>query len=839
MHILAAGSIVRTPSTRTLSVAYSDFISSLNYRRELSWHPVLALLASRKQQPPTATPLHRSGGAAALPFLEATRHDDCSDVPLSNPHNGCLRGTRGFATKRQRLDEYDSYEVTVDPKKVPHDFCRVPIHMQSAGELKDTVTVAGRMRLPNPNFWLRCSSAVKDLSEGFRSREIVAILNAYAKAGYRDVSLFGHLGQLLALQAHDCRASDLAVALQAFARLNIPNSSLFDLLAVQCIRKLDDLGPRGIATVASAYGGVKHPHPQLFGRLAQQVEVQAETFCSIDLIQTLWGAVLPVIARAAICFSLTELSAVDSALRSVGLSHDLLTRALQQELQQRGPHLTPLECAEILQDVASRGGDGNDAAAAASVRALLTSPASLASLPEATILQVLKDLKDLDCRGALALAASILYENNYGGHKETLLGGAELLVVQGILLHVFSSAESFVDGYREGFLSKGLRWPDSTPATEEESVSYLGPSCRHDHRSTALSEKARKLYASISATAETVGANALILAVCRYRSDPGVCLWLDLLMKGLIKEADPELLPALLMELARMRKELEAAEEERERVSLDPSYPATPPADPCKHPTLSSAQLSRRFCHVARYLMESPAPGAAAHDVQQYPSSPKSETPHEKFFYGRLSVAAAGSAAKVFRSHPQPEVAQRYVKKLCDLVCSRLQRAKNPAEAGEPGTARNAHLERQVGKSLARLLQSLTALGEEAPPALLQQLAPRLRWLEGRDVLAVLRLLPTPTEPSLRQHITCAVDLRFRDLKSWRRLSQLRDICTGMKLEMDDDVAGFDVDVSRFQAADVGEKDIPTIADAMRDPEGGPLPADVSNFAHQNAKAWV
>lgn len=55
-----------------------------------------------------------------------------------------------------------------------------------------------------------------------------------------------------------------------------------------------------------------------------------------------------------------------------------------------------------------------------------------------------------------------------------------------------------------------------------------------------------------------------------------------------------------------------------------------------------------------------------------------------------------------------------------------------------------------------------------------RQLAPRLQWLEGRDVLAALRLLPTPTEASLRQQITRAVDLRFRDLKSWRMLGELR-----------------------------------------------------------------
>lgn len=511
----------------------------------------VSIYALQQKERHTANTLQRTGTSTASVSVRPIGHDDLWGFRFICPCGRFSHGCRGFATKRQRLDEYDSYEVTIDPKKVPHDFCRVPIHMQSAGELKDTITVAGRMRLFNPNFWRRCSSAVRDLAEGFRSREIVAILNAYAKAGYRDVSLFGRLGQLLALQAHDCRASDMGVALQAFARLNIPNSSLFDLLAVQCIRKVDELGPRGIATVAAAYGGVKHPHPLLFGRLAQQIEAQVETFCNLDLIQALWGcarvsyrhaklldccadqimhrlatctvtealtaaesfavlsfyradlvgslssffrsricnipvrslplllqtfasfdqlaslsadprvkllpvlhvgnaepltnsvalyrAALPVIARAAVCFSLTELSAVDSTLRSVGLSHDLLTSALQQELQQRVPHWTPQVCAEILQQVASRGGDGNDKAAAAAVRALLASPAVLGSLPETTVLQILKDLKDLRCHGALAVAASFVYGGSGLANGERLLGGAELLVAQRIVLQCFPS----------------------------------------------------------------------------------------------------------------------------------------------------------------------------------------------------------------------------------------------------------------------------------------------------------------------------------------------------------------------------------------------------------------
>ena len=55
-----------------------------------------------------------------------------------------------------------------------------------------------------------------------------------------------------------------------------------------------------------------------------------------------------------------------------------------------------------------------------------------------------------------------------------------------------------------------------------------------------------------------------------------------------------------------------------------------------------------------------------------------------------------------------------------------------------------------------------------------RHLAPRLGWLEGRDTFVAPRLLPPSTEASTLQQIACAVELPFRELTSWRRLSQLQ-----------------------------------------------------------------
>lgn len=55
------------------------------------------------------------------------------------------------------------------------------------------------------------------------------------------------------------------------------------------------------------------------------------------------------------------------------------------------------------------------------------------------------------------------------------------------------------------------------------------------------------------------------------------------------------------------------------------------------------------------------------------------------------------------------------------------------------------------------------------------ELAPRLKFMEGKDILLVLRLISQqPAECAFRHHLACAVDLRFRDLKSWRKLNELR-----------------------------------------------------------------
>ena len=103
------------------------------------------------------------------------------------------------------------------------------------------------------------------------------------------------------------------------------------------------------------------------------------------------------------------------------------------------------------------------------------------------------------------------------------------------------------------------------------------------------------------------------------------------------------------------------------------TYSAAAPANPRLPQVLSSARLSRVLCPVTRYLMQLPALGAAAHAVQQAPSSYWLEALHQGCVYGHLSLVTAGKAATVFLSHLQPVVAQHHIKQLCDLACSRLQ----------------------------------------------------------------------------------------------------------------------------------------------------------------------
>ncbi|KAL8427664.1 hypothetical protein Efla_007083 [Eimeria flavescens] len=853
-----------------------------------------------------------------------------------------------FATKRHRLDEYDSYEATVNPQRVPPEFGRVPIHLQSAGELKETITVAGRLRLRNPNFWMRCSSAVRDLSASFRLRELVAIVNAYAKAGYRDAALFDHLAQLIALQAHDGRASDLAVCLQAFARLSISNEPLFDLLALQCMRKMEDLGPRGLATVAAAYGGVGIPHSRLFEMLAAQAEQQATAFCNLELTQLLWGcsrvgyknfkllncwadqlmlrvstcselevltaaeafavlefyrpdlvaclsafflrkiqglplrhlpmllqsfiifdnlagdangraegqavlapspnaalyrAVLPAIARRASCFSLSELAAVDSALRSVGLTHDMLTGALHQLISQRASQLSPQDCVQMLHHAAARGNSSKDQAVAVALQLLLGPADFLGALPAASVLHVLESLRRLHDHQALAFCASLLFSQEQR-RGSTQLGGTELLVAQRIILQAFPSKGAFLSAHCGDRWWK-LRGMPVGPSITPEGGSWKSPAISNESgRGDTKVGQAEAVYEAIAAAASNASANSLILAICQKRGDPGTWLWLEVLSRGKITSADPELLPALMAELAHLLAEQTQAEEfavhclslgmrspayqidwnlkmlfavsqdqesiKQEQISLRGEFPPAP----------SAAHLSGLFCRLARFLMEGAASElsssfghlAHSHALQHEGGRAGEEsTSFEGDPLSRLSLNAGATAAKALLSHPNQKVARRYVEQLCLLMCRRLQRPD-----GDEAEEGSRIARQQEAKSLARLLQALVALEGATPAELLQHLARRIRWLEGTDVLSVLRLLPRDgLNAPLRQQLARAVNLRYRDLRSWRRLWELKEVCATLQLDVEDDIFQLESSMPGHSAAG-GEKDIPTIAHAAR-----------------------
>lgn len=66
-------------------------------------------------------------------------------------------------------------------------------------------------------------------------------------------------------------------------------------------------------------------------------------------------------------------------------------------------------------------------------------------------------------------------------------------------------------------------------------ASFSPPSGQSD----ALQKEAVDLYASILGYAKTAAADALVLALCRYSADPGVGLWLELLMEGRLKSQLP------------------------------------------------------------------------------------------------------------------------------------------------------------------------------------------------------------------------------------------------------------------------------------------------------------
>ncbi|PHJ26059.1 hypothetical protein CSUI_000080 [Cystoisospora suis] len=249
-----------------------------------------------------------------------------------------LIAKRGFAKKRIRLNEYEEYDQKLDPRRVPLAFVRVPIHHQSAAELVETITTAGQLRLSNPNFWKRCTTAAGDLSCGFRVKELVNIVNAYAKANVRDEQLFNVLAPAIAAQITECRASDIAVAAQAFARVYIRHDALLNVIATEAANRIHEMGPRGVAVVMWSFARLEVRHESLVSKACRAVAENIGEYSSIDLTQTLWSLgelnVTDVAVLTRICdhimshlagYSISELLLCTCALSKVlSFDHDIV-----------------------------------------------------------------------------------------------------------------------------------------------------------------------------------------------------------------------------------------------------------------------------------------------------------------------------------------------------------------------------------------------------------------------------------------------------------------------------------------------------------------------------------
>lgn len=289
----------------------------------------------------TPSTICRSRTQCLVPCCLVMSQNNLSAGPPPYPC-ACLVVLRSFAKKRVKLSEYEEYEQTFNPSRIPKDFVRVPLHHQSAGELLESIVTAGQLRLQNPNFWRRCTTAVVDLANGFRVRELVSIINAYAKAKSKDEALFRCLAKHIACQAADCRASDLAVAVQAYARMAIRHEALFSVLALHIREKLPALSSRGVAMVMWSYGRLGMHHESLFETVMRQIVDTVETYSPLDVTQIL-SAMSSLMYRHAsglcsLCiqirtqlknFSVTELLVCTHALSQLRYCDEELAAALQ------------------------------------------------------------------------------------------------------------------------------------------------------------------------------------------------------------------------------------------------------------------------------------------------------------------------------------------------------------------------------------------------------------------------------------------------------------------------------------------------------------------------------
>ncbi|CEL98031.1 unnamed protein product [Vitrella brassicaformis CCMP3155] len=256
---------------------------------------------------------------------------------------------RSFAKKRERLSEYDKYEQTVNPQRIPYQtFVRTPIHHMEAGQLIDTIETAGQLTLSNRNFWKRCSTALMDLASSLKTKELARAVIGFSKGSHADPKLFNVLSKYIALKATELTHTDMAVIVAGYGRLGIRHEPLFDVLAQELLHRLPHMAAKGVASVAFHYAKVDIYRKHLFDAVAREVIDKSNTYPPQELCQVAWAfsrlnivdeALVNVIAEEVklgiLHFSVPEVVAIAESLSRLGCHQRDLAMTLEEHLATR------------------------------------------------------------------------------------------------------------------------------------------------------------------------------------------------------------------------------------------------------------------------------------------------------------------------------------------------------------------------------------------------------------------------------------------------------------------------------------------------------------------------
>eukprot|EP00929_Paragymnodinium_shiwhaense_P101562 TRINITY_DN64724_c0_g1_i1.p1 TRINITY_DN64724_c0_g1~~TRINITY_DN64724_c0_g1_i1.p1 ORF type:complete len:770 (-),score=118.97 TRINITY_DN64724_c0_g1_i1:243-2552(-) len=179
---------------------------------------------------------------------------------------GCLPlsvHSRGFAKKRTRLDEYDAHEGGVrfklwkEVSERGDGFYPMMFQDMPLGKVVETLDVAVRLDVMNPNFWRRASMAAEDFASAMSASQVSITCNAFGRVAWTQSGLVESLAGPVIKHARAFRHSDLAIIVRAMVRMKSKRPTVFAALA-QAATEHSRLDSKGYLIILESFAAVSY-----------------------------------------------------------------------------------------------------------------------------------------------------------------------------------------------------------------------------------------------------------------------------------------------------------------------------------------------------------------------------------------------------------------------------------------------------------------------------------------------------------------------------------------------------------------------------------------------------